>query len=103
VGAAINPFPASEEGLCKFVPKLAEEGLKHKTIKEYLSGVRHMHILEDLCDPFKQPLECLHYMLKGVKRCERERGKNTRERPPISPKILRKKKGRVGEATATEP
>ena len=60
------------------------------SVKSYLSGVRHMHILEGLGDPFKQPLEQLHYALRGVKRCEGERGMDTRERLPISPEILRK-------------
>ena len=27
------------------VAKLAEVGLKHRTIKSYLSGVRHMYIM----------------------------------------------------------
>ena len=87
--SGIQRLPASEEGLCKFVAKLAEEGLKHRTIKAYLSGVRHLHIMEGLGDPFKQPLEQLHYVLRGVKRCEGEQGKTTRERLPISPEILR--------------
>ena len=89
-GVGMHPLPASEEGLCRFVVKLAEEGLKHRTIKAYLSGVRHLHIMEGLADPFKQPLEQLHYVLRGVKRCEGEQGRAPRERLPISPEILRK-------------
>ena len=46
-----------------------------------------MHIMEGLGDPFKQPLKQLHYVLRGVKRCENERGMNTRERLPISPEF----------------
>ena len=82
--------PASEEGLCRFVARLAGDGLKHRTIKSYLSGVRHLHIEEGLADPFVQPLHRLHYTLRGVKRCEGERGETSRERLPISPEILRK-------------
>ena len=89
-GVGMHPLPASEEGLCRFVAKLAEEGLKHRTIKAYLSGVRHLHIMEGLADPFKQPLEQLHYVLRGVKWCEGEQGRAPRERLPISPEILRK-------------
>ena len=65
-------------------------GLKHRTIKSYLSGVKHMHIMQGLGDPFKQPLEQLHYILRGVKRCESEQGMVTRERLPISPEIWHK-------------
>ena len=82
-------MPALEEGLCRFVARLAGDGLKHRTIKSYLAGVRHLHIEEGLADPFLQPLHWLHYTLRGVKRCEGERGEMTRERLPISPDILR--------------
>ena len=67
----------------------------HRTIKSYLPGVRHMHIMEGLGDPFKQPLEQLHYVLRGVKRCEGVRGMDTRERLPISLEILRKIKAEL--------
>ena len=59
--------PASEEGLCRFVARLAGDGLKHRTIKSYLSGVRHLHIEEGLPDPFIQPLHRLHYTLRGLR------------------------------------
>ena len=82
-------MPASEEGLCRFVAKLAGDGLKHRTIKSYLSGVKHLHVEEGLTDPFERPLHRLHYTLRGVKRMEGERGVMGRERLPISPNILR--------------
>ena len=47
----LQAVPASEEGLCRFVAKLAGDGLKHSTIKSYLAGVRHLHIEEGLADP----------------------------------------------------
>ena len=34
-----TPLPVSEAMLCKFVSLVASEGLKHRTIKTYLSGV----------------------------------------------------------------
>ena len=74
--------------LCKFVAQLAEEGLKHRTIKCYMAGIRHLHIAEGLGDPFLPPLAKLHYVLRGVKRSQGEAGK--RERLPITPPILRK-------------
>ena len=39
-----TPLPAAEATLCKFVLFLASDGLKHRTIKTYLSGVRFLHI-----------------------------------------------------------
>ena len=36
--------PASEETLCHFAATLAGEGLRHRTIKSYMAGVRHLHI-----------------------------------------------------------
>ena len=86
----LQAVPASEEGLCRFVARLAGDDLKHRTIKSYLAGVRHLHIEKGLADPFLQPLHRLHYTLRGVKRCEGERGVMTRERLPISPDILKK-------------
>ncbi len=82
-------MPASEEGLCRFVARLGKDGLKHKTIKSYLSRIRHLHIEEGLSDPFVQPLDRLHYTLRGVKRLEGERGDVKRERLPVTPELLR--------------
>ena len=59
-----------EPVLCRFVSFLAKEGLKHCTIKAYLSAVRFLHIEEGAGDPFKPTLSRLEYMLKGVKRCK---------------------------------
>ena len=83
--AGLVAVPAREEVLCKFVAQLAEEGLKHRTIKCYMAGI---HIAEGLGDPFLPPLAKLHYVLRGVKWSQGEAGK--RERLPITPSILRK-------------
>ncbi len=45
-------MPAREEVLCKFVAQMASEGLRYRTIKAYMAGVRHLHIEEGLGDPF---------------------------------------------------
>ena len=66
--AGLVAVPAREEELCKFVAQLAEEGLKHRTIKCYMAGIWHLHIAEGLGDPFLPPLAKLHYVLRGVKR-----------------------------------
>ena len=89
--AGLVAVPAGEDVLCKFVVQLAKEGLKHRTIKCYMAGIRHLHIAEGLGDPFLHPLAKLHYILRGVKRSQGEAGKQ--ERLPITPPILRKIKG----------
>lgn len=38
-----NPFPLMEDQLCGFVAHLAEDGLKHSSIKGYLSAIPHMN------------------------------------------------------------
>lgn len=81
--------PAVEGVLIHFVSQLVKDGLKHRTIKVYLSAIRFLHIAEGEEDPFKAPLNKLHYTLRGVKREEASRGVNGRERLPISPSILR--------------
>ncbi len=58
--------PADEDALCHFAATLAEEGLRHKTIKSYMAGVRHLHISEGHGDPFSGGLHRLHYILRGV-------------------------------------
>ena len=52
--------PAQEEVICKFVVQLASEGLKHRTIKSYMAGIRHLHIGEGLGDPFLSSRAKLH-------------------------------------------
>ena len=89
----------SETKLCKFVSYLASEGLKHRTIKTYLSGVRYLQIRSGFPDPFHSHMPCLDYTVRGVKRVESERGGGQRTRLPITPPLLRRMKG-VWEKTA---
>ena len=63
-------IPVSERKLCEFVANTAKEGLKHQTIKSYLSAVRHLQILVGLGDPFSQNMPMLEYVLRGVKSVE---------------------------------
>ena len=81
-----------------FVAKLAAMGLKHRSIKTYMAGVRHLHIEEGLGDPFMQVLTRLHYVLRGVKHAQGEAGAGRREHLPITPPILRKIRGVWGRA-----
>ncbi len=82
-------MPAREEVLCKFVAQMASEGLRYRTIKAYMAGVRHLHIEEGLGDPFLPSLPRLHYVLRGVKRSQGGDGASGRERLPITPHLLR--------------
>ena len=80
-------IPASERVLIHFVSQLVKDGLKYRTIKVYLSPIHNIY--EGKGDPFKAPLQKLHYTLRGVKREEASRGVATRERLPFTPGILR--------------
>ena len=82
----------SEALLCKFVSFLAGEGLKHRTIKTYLSGVRFLHIRSGFPDPFLSHMPRLDYTMKGVKRVEAEKGGGQRTLH-MTPPLLRKLKG----------
>ena len=81
---------AEEDVLCRFVAKMASEGLKHRTIESNMAGIRHLHVEEGLGDPFLPTLPRLHYMLRGVKRSQGEEGATGRERLPITPPLLRR-------------
>jgi len=84
------------------VSYLAKAKLRHKTIKVYLSAVRHLHIAEGEGDPFAPSLHRLQYILRGIKRCEAESNRGSRERLPITPVILQQLKN-VWERTASDP
>ena len=75
--------------LCTAVVHLADNGLKHCTIKAYLSAVRLMHIAEVFSAPSEPHLNHLQYTLQGIKRSEAENGGENRERLPIGPNTLR--------------
>ena len=87
----MQPFPTSEELLCKFVAWLFVQGLSHQTMKSYLSAVRHLQIISGGGDPFALEMPKLQYVLKGARI---ERSKTTsgakRARLPITPDVLLK-------------
>ena len=88
--------------LCYFVAQLAKDGLKHRTMKVYLSAVRHLHIEEGKKDPFQAPLNRLHNTLWGAKREEAQKAGDGRVRLPITPVILRKMKA-AWRSRASDP
>ena len=86
----LTVVPASEGAPCHFAATLEEEGLRHRTIKSYMAGVRHLHISEGYGDPFTHDLHRLHYVLRGIKRADGIAGVAKREQRPITPDLLRK-------------
>ena len=64
---------------------LCVSGLKHRTIKAYLSAIRHLHICEGAGDPFQPARQSLQYILKCVKKCEAEQAVPEKQRLPITP------------------
>ena len=78
-----------ENVLCAYVSKLANDGLKHQSIKSYLSALRFMQISAGLSDPYASSVwPRLEYVLKGVKRPRGEQ--SSKPRLPITPDILRR-------------
>ena len=67
--ANLDPVPASEHQLCRFVAQLAKDGLAPSSIKSYLSAVRHLHLVVHLPDPKIGEMSRLEQVLKGTK-CE---------------------------------
>ena len=66
---------ASQVVLCGFVSTLADEGLKHRSIKTYLSGVRYHQIKSGYPNPFQGPaMPRLENVMKGVKRHQGNEG-----------------------------
>ena len=63
-----NPFPLTETIICRFVAFLGQEGLKHPTLKVYLSGLRFAQIHQALGNPsLKDSMPLLDYVLTGIK------------------------------------
>ncbi len=87
-----RPIPVSQSVLCAFVSWLAsKDKLKHSSLKVYLSGVRHLQIVNGLPDPFAGvAFPQLDQVMKGIKRHEAEKGVGKKQRLPISPTILNK-------------
>ena len=83
-------LPLSEHTLCLFLASLQKEGIKHTTMKSYLSGLRHFQISSGLEDPYIHLWPRLEYVLKGVKRAQAMVPSRAKPRLPITPAILRK-------------
>ena len=90
----VTPLPVNQSLLCSYVAYLANQGLRHCTIKVYLSAVRNLQITYGYEDPFAgTAMPQLDLVMRGIKRVEAEKGISKRERMPISPLILGQLKG----------
>ena len=80
----LDPLPASEDTLILFAAELAQS-ISHSSIRSYLSGVRHLHIIHGLTNPLEKTLR-LDLVLRGIRR---DAPKKKYTRLPITPLILR--------------
>lgn len=89
-----QPLPMTEDRACLFVAYLTDLGLKHSSIKGYLSAVRRLQVVAGLGNPFSASWPLLECTLKGVKRQEaRSSVTRPQSRLPITPGILRHLRG----------
>ena len=67
----VEPWPVVEAILCRYVTFLSQQGLKHRSIKAYLSGLRFAQIRLGLVNPFAhEAMLHLEYVLTGIKRVQ---------------------------------
>ncbi len=59
------PLPVSEGTLCMFVAFLANQDVSHRSIKSYLSGVRHLQISQGLQAPHIENMTQLEQVFEG--------------------------------------
>ena len=95
-----HPYPLTEHILCRYAAFLAKEGLKHRTIKVYLSGIRYLQIMKALGNPFEVLMPRLEYVLTGVKRAEAQTGQRPRTRLPITIDNLERTEGGVAGSSS---
>lgn len=84
--SATVPLPVTEQKLLNFVALMANQRLRHQTMKSYLSTVRHLQIECGCGDPRVESMPRLELILRGVKR--EQAGVEKRTRLPITPLVL---------------
>ena len=78
----------TEQGILLFVAFAVRQGLKHQTIKCYLSAVRHLQVCSGGGDPGIGSMPQLELSLRGSKK--EQLGQQKPTRLPITPAILMK-------------
>ena len=79
----LQPLPASEDTLILFATHLAQTRA-HSTIKTYLVGVRHLHVIHGLNNPLEDKLR-LQQVLRGIHRVKPNK---KCPRLPVTPFIM---------------
>jgi hypothetical protein len=79
----LTPLPATEDTLILFATELAQ-ARAYSTIKTYLAGVRHLHVIHGLGNPLEGKLK-LGLVLKGINRVK---PRQNYTRLPVTPLIL---------------
>ena len=91
-----TPIPAQEEVLILFVTELSQT-LVHNSVRTYLAGVRHFHVVSSAGNPLQDKLR-LQLALAGIRRWKPKAGGT---RLPMTPLVLRTIK-KVFDATSTD-
>lgn len=81
--AGVPIFPASERTLILFVTEIAQVR-EHSTVRVYLSGVRHFHIINGWANPLDNTPR-LDLVLREIKL---EKPQQADPRLPITPSVL---------------
>ena len=88
--ALTQQWPLGEGVLCRYVTYFGQQGLKYRTIKAYLSGLRFTHIHLGLGNPFAhEAMPQLEYVLMGIKRVQARQAPQPLKRLAITIEILR--------------
>ena len=82
----VPPLPVSEKGLLHFVACGVNQGLKHQTIKSYISAIRHLQVSVEGGDPKVGNMPQLELALRGTRK--EQVGLSKRTCLPIIPSIL---------------
>ena len=88
--AHCSPLPVNEQLLGRYISHLASQGLSPKSIKSYLSAVRHLQIAWHLHDPKISEMPRLEQVIKGIKKEYAKHCPGQGVRLPITPEILLK-------------
>ena len=86
--SSLSLFPVSEVNLSSFMSFLADQGLKHQTLKCYLSAIRSAQIAHGYTEPNFSSFPHLVAILNGIKRVQAESHISPHQRLPITPDIL---------------
>ena len=97
IQSGTTPLPVTEDGLLHFIAFAASQGLRHTTIKGYLSAIRHLQVCSGSGDPGMGVMPRLALALRGVKK--EQAGHPKRSRLPITPAILHK----IWQVWSSEP